>query len=76
MSRWSHNAVLCLAQRIIDYHIQGGDHLVWLDDGETIRVVPTPADPLHALRGRGRGEGLTELLLAERARDRARETGS
>jgi len=58
------------------YHIEGGARLVWLDDGETIRVVPVPDDPLAALRGCGRGDGLTELLLAERSRDRDRETPS
>ncbi len=58
------------------YHIEGGGRLVWLDDGETIRVVPVPEDPLVALRGRGRGEMLTERLLAERARDRDLETHS
>ena len=56
------------------YHIDGDVHLVWLDDGETIRVVPVPNDPLRALRGRGRGKGLTERLLAERQADRDLET--
>ena len=56
------------------YHIDNDVHLVWLDDGETIRVVPVPNDPLAALRGRGRGERLTERLLAERQADRDRET--
>ena len=51
------------------YSIDEGTQLVWLDDGETIRVVPVPADSLRALRGRGRGEGLTEKLLAERQQD-------
>lgn len=55
------------------YHIDMGGHLVWLDDGETIRVVPVPKDPLQALRGCGRGQGLTERLLAERQADRERE---
>jgi AbrB family looped-hinge helix DNA binding protein len=55
------------------YRIDEGTQLVWLDDGETIRVVPIPADPLRALRGRGRGEGLTEKLLVERRQDRERE---
>lgn len=55
------------------YQINEGTQLVWLDDGETIRVVPVPADSLRALRGRGRGEGLTEKLLAERQKDRQRE---
>lgn len=55
------------------YKIDEGTQLVWLDDGETIRVVPVPADSLRALRGRGRGEGLTEKLLAERRQDCERE---
>ena len=58
------------------YHIDADVHLVWLDDGETIRVVPVPADPLRALRGRGRGRDLTERLLEERAADRGRDESS
>jgi len=54
------------------YRIQEGDYLVWLDDGQTIRVIPIPADALRALRGRGRGEHLLERLLASRCEDRDR----
>jgi AbrB family looped-hinge helix DNA binding protein len=53
--------------------IQEGDFLAWLDDGETIRVVPIPADPIRGLRGSGNGEGLAQKLLAERRKDYARE---
>ncbi|MDP2852798.1 MAG: AbrB/MazE/SpoVT family DNA-binding domain-containing protein [Smithellaceae bacterium] len=56
------------------YQIANGAHLVWLDDGETIRVVPVTDDPLQSLRGRGRGKKLTERLLLERRKDRNRET--
>jgi AbrB family looped-hinge helix DNA binding protein len=56
------------------YHIEEGDHLAWLDDGQQIIVVPIPADPIRALRGRGRGEHLLERLLASRHEDRERET--
>ena len=56
------------------YQIENGAHLVWLDDGETIRVVPVTDDPLRSLRGRGRGKKLTERLLLERRKDRDRET--
>jgi bifunctional DNA-binding transcriptional regulator/antitoxin component of YhaV-PrlF toxin-antitoxin module len=52
------------------HRIVEGAQLVWLDDGETIRVVPVPADPLQALRGRGRGEKLVEKLLAARREGR------
>ncbi len=55
------------------YGIAEGDYLAWLDDGETIRVVPIPADPVRGLRGSGKGEGLTKKLLAERKKDRERE---
>ena len=55
------------------HRIAGGARLVWLDDGETIRVVPTPGDPIASLRGRGRGERLTERLRKERRADLKRE---
>ena len=51
-----------------------GDKLVWIFDGASIRVVVLPADPIKALRGSGRGERLTEKLLAARREDRERET--
>lgn len=52
------------------HHIQEGDRLVWLDDGLTIKVIPVPADPIQALRGRGRGERLVEKLLEGRRNDK------
>ncbi len=54
------------------YHIKEGDRLVWLDDGETIRVVPLPSDPLSALRGAGRGEDLVGRLHRDRRKDSQR----
>ncbi len=54
------------------HQIEEGDGLVWLDDGSSIRVVPVSGDPIQALRGVGKGEGLTKRLLEERARDRQR----
>ena len=55
------------------YQINKGDSLIWIDDGETIRVIPAAQDPIRALRGSGQGEPLTERLLARRQADRARE---
>lgn len=55
------------------YHIQPGDYLVWLDDGQTIKVIPVPSDSIRALRGRGQGERLVERLIAARREDRDRE---
>ena len=56
------------------YGIVEGAQLVWLDDGETIKVIPVPADPVRALRGRGRGEKLVERLLTARREDRDHES--
>ena len=55
------------------HHIEDGARLVWLDDGETIKVIPVPKDPVRALRGCGRSEQLVERLLAARREDRDRE---
>ena len=55
------------------YEIQEGDHLVWIDDGEEIKVIPIPTDPVKALLGSGRGEKLMEALLRSRQEDRLRE---
>lgn len=55
------------------YNIKDGDQLVWIDDGEIIRVIPVPADPIKALRGSGKGQNLTAKLLEERRKDRERE---
>jgi AbrB family looped-hinge helix DNA binding protein len=53
------------------YQIKEGDTLVWIDDGESIRVVPVPSNPIKALRGCAKGEGLSKLLMEERLRDSA-----
>jgi len=55
------------------YNIQSGDKLVWVDDGEAIKVFPISAHPFQALRGRGKGEKLVEKLLEERRADRERD---
>lgn len=55
------------------YHIEEGDQLVWLEDNDSIKVIPVPKDPIAALRGRGKGEQLTTKLLDLRQHDRKRE---
>jgi len=58
------------------HRITCGAHLVWLDDGETISIVPASADPIASLRGRGRGERPAEYVLKERRMDLGREERS
>ena len=55
------------------YDLQEGDRLDWIDDGQTIKVIPIPADPIRALRGHGRGQKLVEKLLEARQEDQSRE---
>ena len=55
------------------FGIRGGDFLEWIDDGQVIKVIPIPADPIKALRGSARGEKLVEKLLEARREDRELE---
>ena len=55
------------------YNIRAGDRLVWLDDGETIKVIPISSDPVSALRGTGEGEDLLGALLQFREEERSRD---
>lgn len=47
--------------------------LAWIDDGQTIRVVPLPAGGNPYGRGIARDLNLSKALLAERAKERKRE---
>jgi bifunctional DNA-binding transcriptional regulator/antitoxin component of YhaV-PrlF toxin-antitoxin module len=40
----------------------------WVVEGDTLRAIPIPDDPMAALRGSGK-KGAVARLLAERARD-------
>ena len=56
------------------HKIEAGDRLVWIDDGETIKVVPVSGDSVLALKGIARGEDLREDLLKWHREERSRET--
>jgi bifunctional DNA-binding transcriptional regulator/antitoxin component of YhaV-PrlF toxin-antitoxin module len=53
-----------------DHQIGSHTQLEWIDDGETIRVVPLPADTIRAAKGISRG--LRQKLLEERALEQRR----
>jgi bifunctional DNA-binding transcriptional regulator/antitoxin component of YhaV-PrlF toxin-antitoxin module len=52
------------------HNLQGGQRFVWLDEGVMFKLIPVPADPVSALRGRGKGENLLAKLLEERHKER------
>ncbi len=53
-----------------DHQIGLQTQLEWIDDGETIRVVPLPPDTIRA--GKGMTKGLHKRLLEEREWERQR----
>jgi AbrB family looped-hinge helix DNA binding protein len=55
------------------HHILEGDKLVWIDDGETLKIVPVSGDPLRALKGIDKGESLMKELMKYRQEERERE---
>ena len=56
------------------HKIEVGDRLVWIDDGETIKVVPISGDSVRTLKGIARGEGLRRDLMKTRREERSRES--
>jgi len=56
------------------YGLKKGTHVQVVDFGSVLAVMPLPDDPVEALHGMLEGgPSLTEELLAERARELARE---
>ncbi len=53
--------------------LRKGSKLRWIESAGSLMALPVPKDPIEALAGKYRGEGLLKRLLAERRRDRARE---
>ena len=53
-----------------DHQIHPQTQLEWIDDGETIRVVPLPSDTIRLAKGLSKG--LHQKLLKERGQERRR----
>lgn len=54
-------------------HIESDTKLEWMVEGNTIRVIPIPKDPITAFRGRGKGVYTTHDLLRDRKQERRRK---
>jgi len=54
-------------------NIESETKLEWLIEGNTIRIIPIPKDPILAFRGRGKGVYTTQDLLKDRKRERMTE---
>jgi AbrB family looped-hinge helix DNA binding protein len=45
----------------------------WIEEGNAIKIIPLPKDPIKAFRGAGRGRYTSEKLLKDRKRERREE---
>jgi AbrB family looped-hinge helix DNA binding protein len=54
------------------YNITAHTRLEWIDDGQSITVVPIPPDPISALQGKFKNSRLSQALAEYRAKERQR----
>lgn len=52
------------------FKIEPESKIEWLIEGNAIKVIPLPKDPVAAFRGRGKGIYSTSRLLKERKEER------
>ena len=55
------------------FHIEPETQLEWIEDGNAIKVIPLPKDPIKAFRGAGRGRYTSEKLVKDRRKERQEE---
>jgi AbrB family looped-hinge helix DNA binding protein len=55
------------------FNIEPESRIEWIVEGNVIRVVPLPRDPVAAFRGRGSGRYTTAQLIEERRAEREKE---
>lgn len=54
------------------FHIQSNAKLEWMTDGNSIRVIPIPSDPIRGARGIAKGTGLMKAFTEVRKQERER----
>ncbi len=57
------------------FNIEPESSVEWIVDGNTIKIVPLPKDPVSAFKGRGSGKYSTKRLVDERRTERRKENG-
>jgi AbrB family looped-hinge helix DNA binding protein len=55
------------------FHIEPESTVRWEVEGNTIRIIPLPKDPVSAFRGQGRSAYSTEHFLQDRRDERQKE---
>lgn len=55
------------------YNIEPETRLEWIEDGNAIKIIPVPKDPIKTFRGAGRGRYTSDKLLKDRRKERSEE---
>ncbi|RJR21237.1 MAG: AbrB/MazE/SpoVT family DNA-binding domain-containing protein [Desulfobacteraceae bacterium] len=55
------------------FNIEPDSRVEWIAEGDVIKVVPLPKDPVAAFRGRGSLKYSTERLIKDRLAEREKE---
>ena len=55
------------------FNIEPESQIIWQTEGNTIRVIPIPKDPVSAFRGKGSGRYSTEKMIRDRQDERRKE---
>ncbi len=57
------------------FNIEPESRVEWIVDGNVIKVIPLPKDPVAAFKGRGSRKYSTQRLIEERRAEREKENG-
>ncbi len=55
------------------YLIEPETQVEWIEEGNAIRIIPLPKDPIAAFRGAGKGRYTSGKLVRDRRRERWEE---
>ena len=55
------------------YGIETDTQVEWIEDGNAIKMVPLPKDPIKAFRGAGKNRYTSDKLVRDRRKERLEE---
>lgn len=55
------------------FNIEPESQVEWIAEGNAIKIIPLPKDPIKAFRGAGRGRYTSDKLIKDRRKERLEE---